>query len=180
MLMRSLGCSARGRPRGLSICCATVVPKISGNTSLAERALAKSAAVHCGFSSSAISGLGFLLICFHFPLVCLAKTDDMHLARPGREHRSMQPITDHPKCKLTALIAVFTGILLDHCARPFQLQNKRERQPARSATLRTLLAVSKLISTRINVLTKNRRGQTIYRQVSPAPARAELVASPLR
>jgi hypothetical protein len=60
------------------------------------------------------------------------------------------------------------------------LQNKRERQPARSATLRTLLAVSKLISTRINVLTKNRRGQTIYRQVSPAPARAELVASPLR
>jgi hypothetical protein len=39
-----------GRPRGFSIFFEALVPKISGNTSAAGRALAKVALVHLGFS----------------------------------------------------------------------------------------------------------------------------------
>jgi len=61
---------------------------------------------------------------FHLSLVGLAQADDMHHASAGREHHSMQSVTDKSEHSVPALAVDFPIILFDHRVRPVKLRNQ--------------------------------------------------------
>lgn len=74
-----------GRPRGLSISAAILVPYRLGNTSRAGRAREKSSFVHSGFSSLTRDFL-FFLITFDLTPIRLTQADHVNIAATRREH----------------------------------------------------------------------------------------------
>ena len=105
------GFSARGRPPLFLNCAITS----AGKTSDAGLALAKSRAVHSGFSSCRSgSNFGLLAIAPVLSLVCLAQADRANVGPSKREDETMQRVIDRAERNVTRFAIVETIVLTNN------------------------------------------------------------------
>jgi hypothetical protein len=116
-----------GRPRGLSISAAVLVPYRLGNTSRAGRAREKSSFVHSGFSSLTRDFLFFLITSDLTP-IRLAQADHVNIAATRREHEHVQPTADFSECLKSGLTVVSTNVFQHVCAAPLEAAHQLEGQ----------------------------------------------------
>lgn len=119
-----------GRPRGLNIFLATFAPKISGNTSVAGRALEKVVFVHSGFSTAVLWVLVLRFISFGLTSIGFPQADYLDSSGTRRKHQGIQPSDDQSERLEAAFSVVFAEIFNYQRGAPFELFRQAERESA--------------------------------------------------
>jgi hypothetical protein len=86
--------------------------------------------VHSGFSAVFRDLTGLRFIAFDLTPVCLTETDHVNAPSTRREHQSMQPPINQPKCLESSLPVVSTGVFDYKRTVPLKLFDQIKREAA--------------------------------------------------
>nr|DAP78153.1 MAG TPA: hypothetical protein [Caudoviricetes sp.] len=115
---------------------------ISSCNSEKDMAVRKSSFVHSGFSSSIISGLGFLFILCYLPFVCFPETDDPDgIFIDPLVNKDIYSIADFSECPDSGFAIIFSVVNLIRCCGEIKLMHLFKGQSAFTDVLFVLVWV---------------------------------------